>query len=65
VSIPIVSEPEEEYISLDNLAKAMKSVKKKMFDAARRLDFEEASRLRDRISHLEKKELAYKDSSPF
>ena len=64
VSIPIVSEPEEEYIS-DNLPKVMKLLKKKMFDAARMLDFEEASRLRDRISHLEKRELAYKDSSPF
>jgi len=65
VSIPTVSEPEEEYISLDNLAKVMKSLKKKMLDAARRLDFEEATRLRDRISHLEKRELAHRDSSPF
>ena len=65
VSIPTVSEPEEEYISLDNLAKVMKSLKKKMFDAARRLDFEEATHLRDRISHLEKRELAHRDSSLF
>ena len=65
VSIPTVSEPEEEYISLDNLAKVMKSLKKKMLDAARRLDFEEATRLRDRISHLEKRELAHRDSSLF
>jgi excinuclease ABC subunit B len=63
VTIPTVSEPEEEYIPLDNLPKAIKSLKKEMFTAARRLDFEEAARLRDRISGLEKRELVYRDSS--
>jgi excinuclease ABC subunit B len=59
VSIPNVSEPEEEYISPDNLPKIIKSLKKEMMSAARRLDFEEAARLRDRIFNLEKKELNY------
>jgi excinuclease ABC subunit B len=59
VSIPNVSEPEEEYISPDNLPKIIKSLKKEMMSAARRLDFEEAARLRDRIFNLEKKELDY------
>jgi len=63
VTIPTVSEPEEEYIPLDNLPKAIKSLKKEMFTAARRLDFEEAARLRDQISGLEKRELVYRDSS--
>ena len=59
VSIPNVSEPEEEYISPDNLPKIIKSLKKEMMSAARRLDFEEAARLRDRIFYLEKRELDY------
>jgi excinuclease ABC subunit B len=65
VSIPIVSEPEEEYITLDSLHRAIRSLKKEMLGAARRLDFEEAARLRDRIVHLEDRELAYRDSSNF
>jgi excinuclease ABC subunit B len=65
VSIPTVSEPEEEYISLDRSPKAIRSLKKEMFRAARRLDFEEAARLRDRIVYLEKRDLVYRDSSHF
>jgi excinuclease ABC subunit B len=65
VSIPNVSEPEEEYISLGNLPKMIKSIKKEMSNAARRLDFEEAARLRDRLFVLEKKELSYKNSTTF
>jgi excinuclease ABC subunit B len=65
VSIPTVSEPEEEYIPLDRSPKAIRSLKKEMFRAARRLDFEEAARLRDRIVYLEKRDLVYRDSSHF
>ena len=65
VSIPIVSEPEEEYMPLDSLHRTIRSLKKEMLRAARRLDFEEAARLRDRIVHLEDRELAYRDSSNF
>ena len=61
VSIPNVSDPEEEYISMGNVAKMIKSIKKEMLNAARRLDFEEAARLRDRLFVLEKKELSYKN----
>jgi excinuclease ABC subunit B len=43
VTIPTVSEPEEEYISLDRLPKVLKALKKDMFTAAKRLDFEEAA----------------------
>ena len=65
VSIPNVSEPEEEYVSLGNVPKMIKSIKKEMLNAARRLDFEEAARLRDRLFMLEKKELSYKNSTTF
>ncbi len=62
-TIPKVSEPEEEYITPGNLVKVIKSIKKEMSNAAKRLDFEEAARLRDRIFSLEKKELDYRNSS--
>ena len=62
VSIPTVSEPEEEYISLDKLPKIIKSMKREMLAAARRLDFEEAARLRDRISYFEEMDLDYRNS---
>ena len=65
VSIPTVSEPEEEYISLDKLPKIIKSMKREMLAAARRLDFEEAARLRDRISCFEEMELDYRNSACF
>jgi len=65
VSMPNVSEPEEEYISLGNLTKMIRSIKKEMLNASRRLDFEEAARLRDRLFVLEKKELSYKNSTAF
>jgi len=63
VSIPNVSEPEEEYISPGNLPKMIKSIKKVMLNASKRLDFEEAARLRDRLFVLEKKELSNKNST--
>jgi len=64
-SIPSVREEEEEYIFPRNLPKVIKSIKKEMLSASKRLDFEEAARLRDRIFVLEKKELHYKNSTTF
>jgi excinuclease ABC subunit B len=63
VTIPALSEPEEEPIPLDRLPRLIRSLKKEMLTAAKRLDFEEAARLRDRINHLERKELECKDSA--
>lgn len=60
--IPSVSEPKGEYASLDRLNKDIKSLKREMSRAAKRLDFEEAARIRDRILDLENKELAYRNS---
>ena len=62
-NIPRISEAEEEDIPIRKLPKMIKSIKKQMLSAARRLDFEEAARLRDRLFVLEKKELKYKDST--
>lgn len=63
VSIPSLSEPEEERIPLDRLPRLIRSLKKEMLTAAKSLDFEEAARLRDRIYYLEKKELHSRNSS--
>jgi excinuclease ABC subunit B len=62
VPIPSVSELREEYSSLDRLKRDVRSLKREMHRAAKRLDFEEAARLRDRIFDLENKELAYSNS---
>jgi excinuclease ABC subunit B len=61
--IPSVSEAKEEYVARpDKLSKTIKSLKKEMAAAAKRLDFEEAARLRDQVHYLEKIELDCRDS---
>jgi excinuclease ABC subunit B len=62
-TIPSVSEPEEEYVPLDRLPKVIRSLNKEMFAAAKRLDFEGAARLRDRVKYLQKRELDYRNDS--
>jgi excinuclease ABC subunit B len=62
VTITTVSEPDEEYIPLNRVPKAIQSLRKEMYAAAKRLDFEEAARLRDRISRLERRELDFRES---
>ena len=62
VDVSTVSEAEEEYLSPDLMLKELKSLRKQMDRAAKKLDFEEAARIRDRIFLLERKELEYKDS---
>ncbi|MEA3358550.1 MAG: excinuclease ABC subunit UvrB [Thermodesulfobacteriota bacterium] len=60
--IPVISESEEEYIPLKDIPGILKSLNKEMITAAKKLDFEKAALLRDRIIDMEKKELSYKDS---
>jgi excinuclease ABC subunit B len=62
VSMPTVSEAQEEYLSPDVLPREIKSLRKEMDRASKRLDFEEAARIRDRLFALEKKELEYRSS---
>jgi excinuclease ABC subunit B len=62
VDVSTVSEAEEEYLSPHLVLREIKSLKKQMNRAAKKLDFEEAARIRDRIFLLERKELDYKDS---
>jgi excinuclease ABC subunit B len=62
VDVSTVSEAVEEYFSPGLMLKEIKSLRKQMDRAAKRLDFEEAARIRDRIFLLEKRELDYRDS---
>ena len=62
VDVSTVSEAEDEYLSPDLVLREIKSLRKQMDRAAKKLDFEEAARIRDRIFLLERKELDYRDS---
>lgn len=57
-TVPIVSEAKEEYLSLKEIPFKIEKLKKEMMEAARRLEFERAAEIRDRIQRLE--ELALK-----
>jgi len=57
VEVPSVAEREEPYLKPEIIAGRIKELQKKMKEAASKLDFEEAARLRDEIRHMEKREL--------
>ena len=57
VTAPVIAEEEAQYLSLDRLDEIVKDLSLKMKEAAKRLEFEEAAQLRDRIKGLEKKTL--------
>jgi excinuclease ABC subunit B len=56
VTVPVVAEPEESYMTLEDLEERIKELKVKMKEAAVQLEFEEAALLRDKIKALEQKE---------
>lgn len=57
VTVPAIAEEEVEYVTPEHIQKIVKTLEKKMKEAARRLEFEEAALLRDKIRVLEQKEL--------
>jgi excinuclease ABC subunit B len=59
VTIPIAAEPELPYISRKEVPKLIKKLHKEMVNAAKKLEFERAAEIRDRINRLEKTELKY------
>ena len=61
VEFPTIAEKEEPYLSPEMIAGKIKDLQKKMKEAAAKLEFEEAARLRDEIRHMEKRELELRD----
>jgi excinuclease ABC subunit B len=51
---------EQEFSSREELAKLLRKVRKDMVAAAKKLDFERAADLRDRLLALEKAELSFR-----
>ncbi len=56
-TVEVSREPEEEYISAETLEARLAELERGMKEAAKRLDFERAAELRDRIKALKKKDL--------
>jgi excinuclease ABC subunit B len=59
-TIPVAAEPAAEYVPVEKIPKQVKKLRKEMLDAAKKLDFERAAELRDRIKKLEDMELKLK-----
>ena len=57
VTVPVVAEDEALYLSAERIQKKIQALHKKMMDAAKKLEFEEAARIRDEIKTLEDREL--------
>lgn len=60
VSVPLVAEPPEDYVSVFEIPKLVSRLKKEMREAASKLLFEKAAELRDRIKSLEAREMEYR-----
>uniref|UniRef100_A0A831XKB1 UvrABC system protein B n=1 Tax=Geobacter metallireducens TaxID=28232 RepID=A0A831XKB1_GEOME len=56
-TIPLAAEPQEEYVSADEIPRLVKKLRKEMLSFARNLEFEKAAELRDRIKKLEERGL--------
>ncbi|HEJ83223.1 MAG TPA: excinuclease ABC subunit UvrB [Desulfobacteraceae bacterium] len=55
VTVPTMAEDESVYTNQESLDKMIEALKEKMFDAAAKLEFEEAARFRDRIAAIEQR----------
>jgi len=64
VTVPIAAEEEAEYRTAEELARGVARLRKEMRDAAKELDFERAAELRDRLQHLEARELELRTGVP-
>jgi excinuclease ABC subunit B len=60
VTVPTIAEEEAQYLTPERIREMVKDLEKKMKQAARKLEFEEAALLRDEIRALEQKELEMK-----
>ncbi|MFO7600592.1 MAG: helicase-related protein [Candidatus Desulfacyla sp.] len=55
VTVPTLAEEEAAYMTQESLDRRIEALKEKMFDAASKLEFEEAARYRDRITAIEQR----------
>jgi len=60
VTVPIAKDKQKEFAEPEQIPQLIKQLRKRMKDAAVRLDFEEAAELRDRIKVLQEEELLWK-----
>jgi excinuclease ABC subunit B len=60
-TIPMAAEGAEEYVPIEQIPGQVKKLRKEMLAAAKKLDFEKAAELRDRIRKLEDMELALRN----
>ncbi len=60
LTVPLVAEPEAAYVPLNAIPETVEKLRKEMKEAAERLEFERAAELRDRINHLQQRELIEK-----
>ncbi|MGA3085258.1 MAG: excinuclease ABC subunit UvrB [Thermodesulfobacteriota bacterium] len=60
VTVPIARDKQKEFAEPEQIPLLIKQLRKRMKDAAVRLDFEEAAELRDRIKVLQEEELLWK-----
>jgi excinuclease ABC subunit B len=57
VTVPVVAEKEAPYLAPESLEKKIKALERKMREAAKSLEFEEAARLRDEMKALQGRQL--------
>ncbi|MFH1350888.1 MAG: excinuclease ABC subunit UvrB [Pseudomonadota bacterium] len=58
VTVPFIAEEDAEYLTPELIKEIVRDLQKRMRDAAKRLEFEEAARLRNEIRAFEQKELS-------
>ena len=57
VTLPVIAEEEGEYLTPERVQKMIRQLHKKMMEAAKKMEFEEAASLRDQISALQGRDL--------
>jgi excinuclease ABC subunit B len=63
VTFPAVAEKEAEYLTPEKILKKIKELHRKMMDAAKKMEFEEAALLRDQIKALQEQDLQIRGQS--
>ena len=57
LTVPVIAEEEAEYLTPERIQKKIKQLHKKMMEAAKQMEFEEAALLRDQIKGLQERDL--------